>query len=305
MMPRALFFVLFIFSCTPWANAPMALLGGLAISLFVTNPYLAITKKYSKLFLQYSIVGLGFGLNAHAALQVSKDGFLLTLGTILTVFILGFLLLKIFKIDRTTSLLISSGTAICGGSAIAAVAPVIHASSEKISIAIGTVFILNAVALFLFPAIAVWLDLTPYQFGLWSAIGIHDTSSVVGAAEVYGTEALHVATTVKLGRALWIIPLTLVMAVFVHKTYKVQIPYFIIGFIIASIIATFLPEGANMYSIIHQIARQLLVVSLFLIGASIRVADLKVAGWKSIAYASTLWIFISALSLMIIKFFYT
>ncbi len=304
MMQRAVFIILFIASCTPWMNAPLALLGGLAISIFWGNPFLQLTKKYSKLLLQYSIIGLGFGLNAAVALQVSKDGFLLTLGTILLVFLLGFLFLKVFKIDRTTSVLISSGTAICGGSAIAAVSPVLNATSDRISIAIGTVFIMNAVALFIFPAIGTMLDLTQYQFGLWSAIAIHDTSSVIGAAEVYGTEALHVATTVKLSRALWIIPLTLVIALFVRKPSKISIPYFSVGFIVAALIATFIPEGKGVYQVIHKIARQLMVVSLFLIGASIHLQDLKVAGWKSIAYAGSIWVIISALSLLMIKLFY-
>lgn len=304
MMQRAVFFVLLLMSFTPWVSAPLALLAGLAISFFTGNPYLSLTKKYSKTLLQYSIIGLGFGLNTGVALQVSRDGFLLTLGTILTVFTLGFILLKVFKIDRITSVLISSGTAICGGSAIAAVAPVLNAPSDKTGIAIGTVFILNAVALFVFPTIGMWLDLTQYQFGLWSAIAIHDTSSVVGAAEVYGTEALHVATTLKLSRALWIVPLTLVIALFVRKSSKVSIPFFIFGFIAASLIATFIPEGKDVYSIIHKVARQLLVVSLFLIGASIRLRDLKVAGWKSLGYATCIWVCISLLSLMVIILFY-
>lgn len=285
-------------------SAPLALLAGLTFSLLMGNPFLKETKKYSKQLLQYSIVGLGFGLNAAVALQVSKDGFWLTLGTILFVFLLGFLFLKIFKIDNKTSVLITSGTAICGGSAIAAVAPVIQAETEKISIAIGVVFILNAIALFTFPMIGTWMNLTQHQFGLWSAIAIHDTSSVVGAARVYGDEALQIATTVKLSRALWIIPLTIIISLFLKRKSTITIPYFIVGFVLAALIATFFPEGKDVYTIIHTVAKQMLVVSLFLIGASINKTELKKAGWRSLAYAGSIWILISALSLFIIKSFY-
>ena len=190
---KVLFTVIALFTLLPFIKAPLALVIGVLYSLFLGNPFPQFTSKLSRYLLQASIIGLGFGLNAVKAFEVSRDGFLITLATILMVFGLGWLFNKILKIDRITALLISAGTAICGGSAIASVAPVVRAQSNQISIAIGTVFILNSIALILFPVIGRFLELSEYQFGLWAAIAIHDTSSVVGAAQAFGGEALEIA----------------------------------------------------------------------------------------------------------------
>lgn len=304
MLLKSLFVLLFCFCFTPWASPPMALLAGALFSLLWGNPFSHYAQSYSKKMLQWSIIGLGFGLNARSALAVSKDGFFLTIATIALVFLLAYLGNKLFKVEKNTARLIASGTAICGGSAIAAVAPVIKAKPGQISIAIGTVFILNAVALFVFPVVGHYFGLSQYQFGLWSAIAIHDTSSVVGAAQAYGEEALQMATTVKLSRALWIIPLSLSFALIYKSQSKVSIPYFIVGFVLAMLIATWLPQGEQAYKVVTAISRQLLVATLFLIGSNIRLEDLKKAGWASIGLASSIWILISAVSLIIIKHLY-
>lgn len=304
---KVLYILLALVTLSPFINAPMALLIGIGFSLILGNPFPESVGKISKILLQLSIVGLGFGLNAIDAFEVSKDGFFLTVSTIVLVYLLGFLLKKIIKIDSITALLISTGTAICGGSAIASVSPVIKAKNEQISMAIGVVFILNAVALFLFPFIGNLLHLTQYQFGLWAAIAIHDTSSVVGAAQAFGPESLEIATTVKLSRALWIIPVTLLFSYFFGKsgtTSRVKIPLFIVAFIIAIAIASIWPAGKMIYNPISQFAKQLLVTTLFLIGSSISLTQIKGVGTKSILYALAIWIVVSVFSLLLIlKYF--
>lgn len=300
---KILFISLALLTLLPFINAPIALVIGVAFSLILGNPYPEQSAKISKKLLQISIVGLGFGLNAIDAFEVSKDGFFITIATIALVFGLGFLFNKFIKIDKITALLISSGTAICGGSAIASVSPIVKAKSGQISIAIGVVFILNAVALFIFPFIGNLLELSQYQFGLWAAIAIHDTSSVVGAAQAFGAEALEIATTVKLSRALWIIPLTLIISYFFNKKTNVsgvKIPLFIVFFIVAIIIASIFPQGGFLYEPISAIARQLLVTTLFLIGSGISLPQIKLVGANSILYALGLWVVVSIFSLIII-----
>ena len=300
---KILFISLALLTLLPFINAPIALVIGVAFSLILGNPYPEQSAKISKKLLQISIVGLGFGLNAIDAFEVSKDGFFITIATIALVFGLGFLFNKFIKIDKITALLISSGTAICGGSAIASVSPIIKAKSGQISIAIGVVFILNAIALLIFPFIGNLLELTQYQFGLWAAIAIHDTSSVVGAAQAFGTEALEIATTVKLSRALWIIPLTLIISYFFNKRTNVsgvKIPLFIVFFIVAIIIASMFPQGGFLYEPTSAIARQLLVTTLFLIGSGISLPQIKLVGTNSILYALGLWVVVSIFSLIII-----
>ena len=286
----------------PITNSAIALLLGITFGLIFNNYWSSFSKNYSKKILNISIIGLGFGLNLHEAISVSKDGFLITLITISTVFVLGFILYKILKTDKNTSLLISSGTAICGGSAIAAISSVINPKANQISIALVIVFILNAVALILFPILGNLLNLSQYQFGLWSAIAIHDTSSVVGAAKTFGDEALEIATTVKLSRTLWIFPVAIIISLFQKKTNqsKIKFPFFIIGFIVAMVIATYYPQGENVYSIITTISKQLLCVSLFMIGSLINFKSFKEAGIKTMAFAIILWIAISIISLILI-----
>lgn len=297
---KILFTGIALFTLLPFIKAPLALVIGVLYSLLFGNPFPQFISKLSRYLLQASIIGLGFGLNAVKAFEVSKDGFFITLATILLVFLLGWLFNKILKIDKITALLISAGTAICGGSAIASVAPVVKAQSNQISIAIGTVFILNSIALISFPVIGRFLELSEYQFGLWAAIAIHDTSSVVGAAQAFGGEALEIATTVKLTRALWIIPVTLVIAYFYHKTSKVKFPIFILGFVAAIIITTLLPQMDFIYGTITSVARQILVTTLFLIGSNISLTQIKKVGTRSMSYATLLWVLVSIFSLIVI-----
>ncbi len=282
-------------------NSPTALTLGFIYTLIFKNPFKAYSHKAIHYFLKISVVGLGFGMFIKETLETSKQGLNLTISSIILTVCLGLLLTKIFKIDLKLGYLITSGTAICGGSAIAAISPVIKAKSKTISIAIGIIFLLNSIALFIFPTIGHFLELTQEQFGLWSAIAIHDTSSVVGAALEYGDEALRIATTVKLSRTLWIIPLSIFsMFLFKTKGEKIKIPYFILLFIIAIIINSYsvLPEIVT--NSIVLIAKRLLVVTLFIVGSVISIKDLKSTGVKPIILAITLWIFIAIFSLIFI-----
>ena len=289
-------------SLLPWVSAPIALLAGILLTIFFRSTTVKSKSSLVKRLLQVSIIGLGFGMNINNALEVGKEGLLLTIFTLTFVFIIGWGLSKIFGLDKKIAYLISSGTAICGGSAIAAVAPLIKANEKEISIAIGTVFILNAVALFVFPVIGHLLELTQHDFGIWSAIAIHDTSSVVGAASQYGEEALEIATTVKLSRALWIIPLSIITAIIFRQTEKgIKFPYFILIFIVAMLISSWLPQFAELFSWISYIAKRLLVLTLFLVGTQLTLDTIKTAGLKSMLFGSILWIAVSVVSLVVIS----
>jgi uncharacterized integral membrane protein (TIGR00698 family) len=301
---KLLFYALLILSASSIINAPLALLIGILYAIFVGNPYKKTANKYAKRLLQYAIIGLGFGIQLSEAKAISQDGWVLTVGGILLTFLLGWVLMKAFKVEKDTGVLLTTGTAICGGSAIAAVSPVIQAPSNKISLAIGVVFILNAVALFLFPLIGYWLDMTAYQFGMWAAVAIHDTSSVVGAAEHFGSDALHIATTVKLTRALWIIPVVIVMSLIYGNKSGIKFPLFILGFIITMLISTFYPQGSQIYNIIEQVARQILIISLYLIGTTIEWKYIQQAGVRTLAFGTLLWIIMATLSLFFILSFY-
>lgn len=304
-LKKVIFFILLLACLTPWVAAPLALLLGFALAVTVGNPYESKSSATVKWLLKAAIVGLGFGMNFYSAVEAGKEGMLFTIATILLVLGIGYILGKLLKNDSKTSYLISSGTAICGGSAIAAVAPITGASNKQISVALGTVFILNAVALLLFPFIGHAFNLTQYQFGLWSAIAIHDTSSVVGAASAYGNEALQVATTVKLGRALWIIPLSLVtVALYRSNKSKVVIPYFIFLFILAMIVSTTFPQYNEVYSVITAVAKKALTVTLFLIGTGLSIDTIKSVGVKVFIQGIFLWIFISVVSLITILLIY-
>ena len=295
LLLQILFLALAVLSFSPIVSPPIALLFGI---LFV-NIFGKVleTDTFVKKLLQYSIIGLGFGINLNTAIEAGNQGFLFTVSTIALVMIFGLLLAKILKIDKTIAQLISAGTAICGGSAIAAVAPILKANSKQTSVALGIVFVLNAVALFIFPEIGHFFNLTQNQFGIWSAIAIHDTSSVVGAASKYGNEALQIATTVKLARALWIIPLAFLISIFTKSEGKIKIPYFIGFFVLAILAGTYLPFLQNFNSIISEISRDTLKVALFLIGAGLSLQNLKNIGIKSLLLGIILWIFISSISL--------
>lgn len=295
LLLQLLFLALAVLSFSPLISPPIALLFGI---LFV-NIFGKVleTDSFVKKLLQYSIIGLGFGINLNTALEAGSQGFLFTVSTIALVMIFGLFLAKILKIDKTIAQLISAGTAICGGSAIAAVAPILKANSKQTSVALGIVFVLNAVALFIFPEIGHFFNLTQNQFGIWSAIAIHDTSSVVGAASKYGNEALQIATTVKLARALWIIPLAFLISIFTKSEGKIKIPYFIGFFILAILAGTYFPFLQNFNSIISEISRDTLKVALFLIGAGLSLQNLKNIGIKPLLLGIILWIFISSISL--------
>jgi uncharacterized integral membrane protein (TIGR00698 family) len=295
LLLQILFLALAVLSFSPIVSPPIALLFGI---LFV-NIFGKVleTDRFVKKLLQYSIIGLGFGINLNTAIEAGSQGFLFTVSTIALVMIFGLLLAKILKIDKTIAQLISAGTAICGGSAIAAVAPILKANSKQTSVALGIVFVLNAVALFIFPEIGHFFNLSQNQFGIWSAIAIHDTSSVVGAASKYGNEALQIATTVKLARALWIIPLAFLISIFTKSEGKIKIPYFIGFFVLAILAGTYLPFLQNFNSIISEISRDTLKVALFLIGAGLSLQSLKNIGIKPLLLGIILWIFISSISL--------
>ena len=305
LLSKVLFFLLVIFSLSGFINSPIALTLGIGYALIFQHPYAKLSQQAVKWLLKIAIIGLGFGMHMNEALAAGKDGFFLTLFSIIVTLSLGFILGKAFKLDKKLAYLLSSGTAICGGSAIAAVAPIIKSKNEDISIALAVVFILNAIALLVFPYVGSLLDLSQYHFGLWSAIAIHDTSSVVGAAQAYGTEALSIATTVKLARALWIIPLSLFsIFLFKGKEKRIKIPWFIFLFILAIIVNTYTPFPESLSLNISRLARSLLVLTLFLIGTSLSKERVKAAGMKPMAIGSILWIVISISSLLAILMWY-
>jgi uncharacterized integral membrane protein (TIGR00698 family) len=276
---------------------------GLAYALICGQGYPSFNKKMSKMLLQYSVVGLGFGMNLHESLASGKEGMTFTIISVIGTLAIGMLIgRKLLKVDRETSYLISSGTAICGGSAIAAVGPVIKAKPANMSVALAVVFVLNAIALFIFPSIGHWLELSQQQFGTWAAIAIHDTSSVVGAGAAYGEEALEVATTIKLTRALWIIPLALATSlIFKSKDSKITIPWFILYFIIAILLNTFVLDSIpQVGAAVSGIARRFLTLTMFFIGASLSMDVLRAVGIKPLIQGVLLWITISVGSLLYI-----
>ncbi|WP_040757378.1 YeiH family protein [Winogradskyella psychrotolerans] len=282
-------------------NSPTALILGFIYTLIFKNPFKAYSHKAIHFFLKISVVGLGFGMFIKETIETSKDGLSLTIFSIFLTVAVGLLLTRLLKLDLKLGHLITSGTAICGGSAIAAISPVIKAKNKTISIALGIVFLLNSIALFVFPAIGHYLNLSQEQFGLWCAVAIHDTSSVVGATLGYGEEALRIATTVKLSRTLWIIPLSIFsMFLFKTKGEKLKVPYFILLFIAAIVINSFhiLPESTTQLMV--SMSKRLLIITLFLVGASISIKDLKSTGLKPLFLALTLWVFVSIFSLVYI-----
>lgn len=283
-----------------WVTPPVALFLGLVYALTCGQAYPTFNKNVSKKLLQYSVVGLGFGMNLHASLASGKEGMLFTIISVFGTLLIGMLIgCKLMKINRNTAYLISSGTAICGGSAIAAVGPIIQAKDTDMTMALATIFILNAIALFLFPTMGHWLGMTQQEFGMWAAISIHDTSSVVGAAAAYGEEALQVATTIKLTRALWIIPLALLtIVIFRSEGKKISIPWFIFFFIGAMLINTYLfTDIPQIGQLIYGIARKGLIITMFFIGASLSIDTIKSVGIRPLLLGILLWLVISAGSL--------
>ena len=305
MFWQKVIFFLFILAClTPYVSPPVALGLGLFTALKVGNPFQRTIGKWTRILLQTSVVLLGFGMNLTNVLKAGKDGIYFTVATIFGTLIFGWLIGKLLKINEKTSTLISSGTAICGGSAIAAVAPAIDADSEEISVSLCTVFILNSVALIVFPIIGHALGLTENQFGIWAAIAIHDTSSVVGASAKYGAEALQIATTVKLARALWIAPIALIFAILYSKQNggnktKIAVPWFIFLFLLATVARTYAPNWfqPSIFDALVNLAKAGLTVTLFLIGSSLSRETLRKVGLKPFLQGVLLWVVISLVSL--------
>lgn len=283
-----------------WITPPVTLFLGLAFALLCGQAYPKFNKRVSKMLLQYSVVGLGFGMNLQESLASGSKGMAFTVVSVIGTMLIGmFIGAKLLGVSRDTSYLISSGTAICGGSAIAAVGPVINAKDSDMSVALATIFILNAIALFIFPVLGCWLGMDQQQFGTWAAIAIHDTSSVVGAGAAYGEEALQVATTIKLTRALWIIPLALVTS-FIFKTEgkRINIPWFILWFIVAIVVNTYLLDSVPAVGCaISGLARKGLIITMFFIGASLSMDVLRSVGIKPLLQGVLLWIVISLASL--------
>jgi uncharacterized integral membrane protein (TIGR00698 family) len=322
---RQIIFVLCLIICIVFkVDPPIALLMGLVIALVVGHPFLSLNKKATTLLLQVSVVCLGFKIDFNEAMKAGKEGFFFTVGTISITLLAGYWIGKKLNIDKKISQLISNGTAICGGSAIAAIAPIIKADDNEISVSLGTVFILNSIALFIFPALGHMFGLSAEQFGTWCAIAIHDTSSVVGAAAKYIAndpdpevrkklvdKALQIATTIKLERALWIIPLSLATAYFQKSQGKIKIPYFIFYFILAILISTYLPHylpflgnkisGGTIFDYAFMFGRKGLVVTLFLIGSGLSLKTIRQVGWRPILQGVLLWAIIGSASLLVIK----
>lgn len=296
---------------TPLLNAPVALLIGLAMALAGFVPSHIDIQQLLKRLLAWSIVGMGFGVSLSSAMNSSLAYLPLLVVSILATLLLASLGTRLLKIEPTTGTLIGAGTAICGGSAIAAVAAAIQANSRYIGVALGCVSLLNATALWIFPWVGQMLELSQQQFGVWAALAIHDTSSVVGAAGFYGNEALELATTLKLTRALAIVPLALAFSWWYARTNKQvegmvkkpAIPFFIVFYVIAMLIAEFIPQGAPVYSLVFDVAKSLLVVCLYLVGASLSLAAIKAAGLRPMLLAIALWVVISAVTLSWVYYF--
>lgn len=297
-----LFIVLLVGSA--FVSPAIALFGGIAFALLFRHPFDRYSRVGSKYLLQFSVVGLGFGMNIEDSLRASSEGMIFTIVSVIGVIGIGYLLGRWLKIDKKLSYLISSGTAICGGSAIAAISPVIKADSNQMSMSLAVVFTLNAIALFVFPAIGHALDLSQTQFGTWAAIAIHDTSSVVGAGSAYGPEALMVATTIKLTRALWIIPLAIASTFFFRsgdgKKSKISIPWFIFLFILAMVANTYLNLNTTFLSTISTLSHTCLSITLFLIGSGLSIKAIKAVGAKPVLYGVALWVLISVVALAVI-----
>ena len=301
---EVIFLLAVVFCLSPLISPPIALLMGLEIAQFIGHPYLHLNHKATHILLQISVVGLGFGMNVTSAMKAGKEGIFFTVVSIFGTLIIGFFMGRFLKIEKKTSFLISGGTAICGGSAIAAISPVIKAEEKQISVALGTIFILNSIALILFPFIGHGLHLSQNQFGLWCAIAIHDTSSVVGAASKYGSQALEVATTVKLARALWIIPVAFLSTlIFKNKGSKIKIPYFIGLFVVAMILNTYVPLIQHYNKYLTGVAKAGLTLTLFLIGCGLSRKVLRSVGFKPLIQGVVLWLLISVAALWAVTSF--
>jgi uncharacterized integral membrane protein (TIGR00698 family) len=298
---KRLFLVSLVIAASGLISPAVALAGGIAFGLLLPHPFAAESRDLSRLLLQASVVALGFGMNLHQVVHAGASGFVYTAISITFAILFGTLLGTSLRVSRKASFLITCGTAICGGSAIAAIAPISRASDEDMAVSLGTVFTLNAVALLIFPLIGFALHLTQSQFGLWAALAIHDTSSVVGAAARYGPQALTIGTTVKLARALWIVPVALATAAISKSRTRIQWPWFILYFCLAALASTYIHAGAALFAAFAKLGRSGLTVTLFLIGTGISKATLRKVGVRPMMQGVALWIIIATLSLWAIR----
>ena len=301
-MSKNVFFLAIIFAASGLISPPLALLGGLIYGFTFAHPFNVESKRLAKFLLQASVVALGFGMNLHQVLEAGRSGFAYTAGSITFAMLLGLGFGYLLHVGKKSAFLISAGTAICGGSAIAAVGPIADASEEEMAVSLGAVFILNSIALFLFPLVGYALHMTQSQFGLWSALAIHDTSSVVGATAKYGPTALAVGTTIKLARALWIVPLSLVTAVAMKSKARIQWPWFILFFCLAALLNTVLPEFNSSFGVLNHLGKIGLTVTLFLIGTGLNKQTLQRVGARPLLQGLALWIIVGAGSLALILF---
>ena len=301
-MIKTIFCLALVLAATGLVSPPLALLGGLVYGFAFVHPFQLESKRLAKFLLQASVVALGFGMNLQQVLHAGRSGFLYTAVSIVAVMLLGLGLGYLFSVGKKSAFLISAGTAICGGSAIAAVGPIADASEEEMAVSLGAVFILNSVALFLFPLIGYAFHMTQSQFGLWSALAIHDTSSVVGATAKYGATALAVGTTIKLARALWIVPLCLVTAVTLKSKARIQWPWFILLFCLAVLLNSLLPAFNSTFGVLNHLGKIGLTVTLFLIGTGLNKATLKQVGVRTLLQGLALWIIVGAATLALILF---
>jgi uncharacterized integral membrane protein (TIGR00698 family) len=301
-MNAKILFVTGLFFClTPWASPPLALVAGLLFGAMAVHPYKDGSRKLSKLLLQAAVVGLGFGMNLQEVVHAGRSGFIYTAFGIGFAMSLGTLMGKLVDVRPRPAFLISTGTAICGGSAIAALGPITGATADEMSVSLGTIFVLNSIALLTFPTIGLWLKLSQTQFGLWAALAIHDTSSVVGASAKYGAVALAVGTTVKLARALWIVPLSIGTAAAKGSKTKIQWPWFILFFCFAAVANTYFFPGAKAYRFLSWAGKLMLVITLYLIGASLSPATVRRVGPRPLLQGVLLWIVVALVSLLAIR----
>jgi uncharacterized integral membrane protein (TIGR00698 family) len=298
---KTVFFVALILTASGMISPPLALVIGICYGFSFVHPYHIESRNLSRLLLKLAVVGLGFGMNLRQVVHAGKSGFLYTAISISGVMLLGWLFGRLLHVSKKASYLITVGTAICGGSAIAAIAPITNPNEEEMAMSLGTVFVLNSVALLIFPPIGFALHLTQTQIGLWAALAIHDTSSVVGASAKYGTQALQIATTVKLTRALWIVPLAMLTAYFTKSKAKIQLPWFILFFCLAAVAYTYFPAGQSLYPVLSRLGRVGLTVVLFLIGTGLSKETLRRVGARPFLQGVTLWAVVAVISLMAIR----
>jgi uncharacterized integral membrane protein (TIGR00698 family) len=299
-MQKAVFFIGLILAVSGLMSPPLALTAGLVYGLTLSHPYHLQARRLSKFLLQASVVGLGFGMNLAEVLKVGRSGFLYTACGITGAMLLGLAIGHWLQVERTSSFLITVGTAICGGSAIAAVGPITNATEEEMAVSLGTVFLLNSIALLLFPALGWAQHLSQAQFGLWAALAIHDTSSVVGATAKYGAIALAVGTTVKLARALWIVPVSVLTSIFMKSKSRIQWPWFIGLFCVAAMANTYVPFFKFAYPVLSHLGRLGLTVTLFLIGTGLSRSTLRQVGIRPLLQGTLLWAIVATVSLLLI-----